>query len=379
MVQPILDEHCVGCHGGKNGMRAGLDLSGGWTEHFSISYENLVNRRTTQVTADLIAGIDCMNGTARWSAQIFGPRSHGSGAAPLAEILVSGHKGRIKNLTRTERDLLLAWIDSNGLYHGSWDYTENGCRIAAWPETKKALVNEMRSAGCMKCHDNGGKVLFENDWINLKDPHLSRILRSPLAKGAEGLGLGNCRNRKVDPARQRIRMFYTGGYVHHVLPLKNFTPGKFTAPDRSGETVVSFDSTQDKHYRAMLDIIVKGEKAALATPRVDMPGAQVIAGLCRRIMPVETPAQSPPLTVHTDQDGGIELSWPRSAETIGLSFDVYRHTEYDFEPRREFLLGTTTLFKHRDSQPPQGEYFYALVASSGDQKSKPTYATPMTP
>ena len=379
MVQPILDKHCVGCHGGEKGMRAGLDLSGGWTEHFSISYENLVNRRTTQVTADLIAGIDCMNGTARWSAQIFGPRSHGSGAAPLADILVSGHKGRIKSLTRTERDLLMAWIDTNGLYHGTWDHTENGCRITAWSETKKALVNEMRSAGCMKCHDNGGKVLFENDWINLKNPEFSRILRSPLAAGAQGRGLGHCRNRKVDPARQRIRMFYTGGYVHHVLSMENFKPREFTAPDRSGETVVSFASTQDKHYRAMLDIIVKGKKAALSTPRVDMPGAQVIAGLCRRILPVDTPEQSPPLTLHKHDDGAVELSWPRSAETIGLSFDLYRHTESNFEPRREFLVGTTTLFKHRDSQAPQGRQYYALVASSGDRRSKPVYAMTTAP
>ncbi|GAF89184.1 unnamed protein product, partial [marine sediment metagenome] len=41
MVQPLLDKHCVKCHGGEEGIAAGLDLSGGWTEHFSISYENL--------------------------------------------------------------------------------------------------------------------------------------------------------------------------------------------------------------------------------------------------------------------------------------------------------------------------------------------------
>ena len=65
-----------------------MDLSGGWTEHFNISYENLVNRRETQLIAYWIAGIDCMNGTAFWSSQLFPPRSHGSGAAPLAKLLV---------------------------------------------------------------------------------------------------------------------------------------------------------------------------------------------------------------------------------------------------------------------------------------------------
>ena len=85
MVQPIFDRHCVSCHGGKKGFANGLDLSAGWTEHFNISYQNLANRRNNQLTATLIAGIDCMNGTARWSAQRFAPKAHGSGKAPLAE------------------------------------------------------------------------------------------------------------------------------------------------------------------------------------------------------------------------------------------------------------------------------------------------------
>ena len=102
-----------------------------------------------------IAGIDCMNGTAHWSAQIFPPREHGSGAAPLAQLLVDGHGGRIPNLTRKERDLLMAWIDSNGLYHGTWDYNKNGCAITAWNSTRQALAAEMQSAGCAKCHSGG--------------------------------------------------------------------------------------------------------------------------------------------------------------------------------------------------------------------------------
>ena len=38
MVQPLLDKHCVSCHGGEKDIAAGMDLSGGWTEHFNISY-----------------------------------------------------------------------------------------------------------------------------------------------------------------------------------------------------------------------------------------------------------------------------------------------------------------------------------------------------
>ena len=54
----------IGCN-----LRAILVLSWKWKVWLQ-SYENLVNRRNSQLTANLIAGIDCMNGTARWSAQI---------------------------------------------------------------------------------------------------------------------------------------------------------------------------------------------------------------------------------------------------------------------------------------------------------------------
>ncbi len=285
MIQPILDRRCVRCHGGEEGIAGGLDLSGGWTEHFNISYENLVNRRNNQLTANLIAGIDCMNGTARWSVQIFKPRSHGSGAAPLAKLLVGGHDGRIDDLTRTERDLILAWIDTNGLYYGTWDYTENSCQLKAYNDARSALTEQMRSAGCMRCHENNDKFVFESDWINLKQPEMSRILRGPLVSSKEGWGLENCRDRKVAPGRQRIRMYYTGGYVHHVLPLESFKPQAYIRPDTVGDPLTTFLSTDNSHYQAMLDTIRKGRTAALATPRVDMPGATITAGLCKRMVP----------------------------------------------------------------------------------------------
>jgi hypothetical protein len=379
MVQPILDKHCVSCHGGEDGIAGGLDLSGGWTEHFSISYENLANRRNNQLTANLIAGIDCMNGTALWSAQIFKPRAHGSGAAPLAELLVGGHEGRIENLTRTERDLILAWIDTNGLYYGTWDYSENSCQLKAYNDVKNTLTKQMRSAGCMRCHENNGKFVFESDWINLKRPEMSRILRGPLAKGKEGWGLESCRDRKVAPGRQRVRMYYTGGYVHHVLPLDSFKPQEYIPPDTSGEPLMTFLSTDNSYYQAMLEIIHKGRKQALATPRVDMPGAKIHAGLCRQIVPIATPEAAPPLKVRTQKDGVVLLNWERSSQMIGLTFDLYRHDKPNFKPSKDYLINTTRLFKYEDMQAAEGKHYYALAASSGPRRSKLTYAMATVP
>ncbi|RIK83725.1 MAG: hypothetical protein DCC67_05615 [Planctomycetota bacterium] len=287
MIQPVWDRHCVSCHGGKEGIAAGLDLSGGWTEHFNISYENLVNRRQSQLTAYWIAGIDCMNGTAHWSTRIFPPRGHGSGAAPLAELLLAGHQGRIANLTRAERDLVLAWIDTNGLYYGTWDTTEHGYALPAWNAARQKLSAAMQTAGCGRCHAVGGPITrFEPDWINLQTPEQSRILRAPLAAGDSGLGLGLCRDRPVDSSRPRVRLLWNG-YAHAVLPLDQFPMQRIVAPDTSGATVASLSSPDDPHYQAMLGIIRAARDKATAAPRVDMPGAKVVVGECRTNVPTQ--------------------------------------------------------------------------------------------
>lgn len=374
MVQPILDKHCVRCHGGPEGIGGGLDLSGGWTEHFNISYENLANRRQTQLEAYWIAGIDCMNGTALWSAQLFPPRRHGSGAAPLAKLLVEGHEGRIPDLSRKERDLLLAWIDSNGLYHGTWDYNANGCAIRQWNAIKQALVARMAEAGCLKCHGPQGSILyFENDWINLKDPALSRILRAPLPPGAPGYGLGLCRNRPVDPRRQRIHLLWNG-YAHAVQPPEAFPRHPLVPPDPSGPPAITFASTDDPHYQAMLAIIRDARDQVLATPRIDMPGAERIAGQCRQFIPPPVPPAAPPLEARLGPDGVVELAWERSAGIIGLEAEVHRSDRPGFTPSEKTRLARTALGQHIDRAAPEGRHFYALVIVGPTGRSNPSYA-----
>ncbi|MGD0094222.1 MAG: LamG-like jellyroll fold domain-containing protein, partial [Planctomycetota bacterium] len=380
MVQPVLNKHCVSCHGGEKGFEGALDLTGGWTEHFSISYENLTSRRFTQLTAYLIAGIDCMNGTALWSAPIFAPRAHGSGAAPLAEILVSGHEGYIANLTRAERDLLLAWIDTNGLFHGTWDYAPAGCNLKPWPGIKNALAAEMGAAGCLGCHGDGKQAaVFEDDWFNLERPELSRILRAPLAKGAAGLGAGLCRDCKVDPLRKRVRMLWNG-YAHAVQPVEAYKAQPMPAPPHpEAKPVATFASVQDPHYQQMLQIIRDGRRQALAVPSVDMPGAKVVAGVCRQLVPLPLPDPLPALKIETDSEGVVRLAWERSARTIGLLAELHRGPAADFAPSRETLLTTTGLFEYSDAGAEPGTQHYALVLFAGEQHSAPQRAAVTVP
>ena len=374
MVQPVLDRHCVKCHGGEAGIAGRLDLSGGWTEYFSISYENLITRRRTQLTADLIAGIDSMNGTSYWSAMIFPPKAHGSGAAPLAKLLVAGHKGRIAKLPRAERDLLLAWIDTNGLYHGTWDYAVNGSAVRPWRGIVGALTAEMQAAGCMRCHGKGARpVRFENDWVNLRRPEFSRILRAPLGKGADGHGLGFCRDRKLDGAWKRLRIL-CGGYIHAALPLERFGAQPAAPGHDDGEPVVTFASTDDPHYRSMLAIIRRGRDQALAHPRTDMPGAKLTPGLSRQLVPVPLPDPPPSLAADMDAEGTVHLSWERSARTIALTAEVHRGGSGGFTPGEKTLIATTPRFEHADANAPIGRQHYALVLISGTERSAPIRA-----
>ena len=377
MVQPVLDERCVSCHGGEKGFGGGLDLAGGWTEHFNISYENLTSRRTTQLTAHLIAGIDCMNGTALWSVPVFAPRAHGSGAAPLAKILVDGHEGRLPDLSRRQRDLVMAWIDSNGLYHGTWDYSKHGCANQAWGGIKAALVREMQAAGCGRCHGEP-TAPFEDDWFNLERPELSRILRAPLAQGGQGLGASLCRDRQVDPRRQRVRMLWNG-YAHAVQPLEAFKPQTPSPAPADAAAVITFTSTADPHYQNMLEIIRQGRERALAAPRVDMPGAERVAGACRQLVPPPLPDPPPSLAASVDTDGVVHLAWERSARTIGLGAEVHRSAQADFTPDAETKIAATQLFEYGDADAAPGKHHYAVLLESRGECSKPVRADVTVP
>jgi len=379
MVQPVLNRHCVRCHGGEEGIAGGMDLSGGWTEHFNISYESLTNRCETQLTAYWIAGIDCMNGTALWSTQIFPARSHGSGAAPLADHIMSGHDRRIDEMTRAERDLLFAWIDTNGLYYGTWDRTASGCAIQNWGGMRQALTHQMQNAGCLECHGQNGQLLyFENDWVNLEHPQYSRLLRAPLTDHGAGHGLAWCRQRKVTPDRQRIRLLWNG-YAHAVQPVDAFARRERVLPDRAGEPVISFASVDDPHYQAMLRTIRDARESALAVARVDMPGAQLLAGDARLFCPPTLDDAALALHAQPDATGAVQLTWTRSANTIGLQFELHRGSAEQFAPSETTLVARTPLFSFIDSDAPPGMQHYAIVSIAGEQRGQPRYASVEVP
>jgi hypothetical protein len=269
-VQPVLDRRCVRCHGGAEDIASGVDLSGGWTWAFNLGYEALIKNTLTGF-------LNCENGSVR-TADLLPPRTHGSGAAPLAALLLDGHGGRLEGMPRSEVDLLMAWMDGNCNYYGTWDYTENAV-CEAIVALREPLLDGMEKAGCLRCH---GREIG-SDWVNLQDPRMSRLLRAPAARQPGGPGLGWCRDRKARPIRLPL-------VTQRNQPPDVFRPSREAPLDPGGRAVVSFESPDAPAFRSLLAILERGRAEALKKPRVDMPGAVVHPGRFRELPPLTPPA-----------------------------------------------------------------------------------------
>jgi hypothetical protein len=107
-VQPALDKHCVGCHGGKE-PKGRLDLAGVPTDKYSRSYDNFIGK-------GLISYRDCAYGQAHVEA--VPPLTHGSHRSKLTgQIRQDPCKA---NLTREEFIKIVTWIDANVPYYGTY-------------------------------------------------------------------------------------------------------------------------------------------------------------------------------------------------------------------------------------------------------------------
>jgi len=125
----------------------------------------------------------------------------------------------------------------------------------------------------------------------------------------------------------------------------------------------------------MLGIIRHARSEALAQPRVDMPGAEIIPGVCRMQARPAVPESPPPLAARLRSDYAVELFWPRGADTIGLEYEVHRGSAADFTPDESTRIGLTTAGRFFDVVPPLGPQHYALVVASDRQRSRPVFTT----
>ncbi|MBL7152104.1 MAG: PD40 domain-containing protein [Phycisphaerae bacterium] len=235
IVQPVLDKHCISCHSGPNPPKK-VDLSGDETDFFNVSYETLA--RQGQPGKNIYTKwIPTFNGQEE-NILIITPRSWGSPASKLADVVLAGHpdkngKPRL-NLSDKERRRIFTWIDLNVPYYGtslSNYYERTGCRQMIPADLENVLQNVARKR-CASCHkpDNKGAVQVPRKvWLRISNPELNNFLLAPLAKNAGGT-------------------------------------------QTCGTAV--FESTQDPDYQAILKTFEPLGKMLEKQPRMDMAGAK---------------------------------------------------------------------------------------------------------
>jgi hypothetical protein len=231
LVQPVLDEHCTGCHNPVDAPK-GIDLTGGKTDFFNVSYDVLARANQGPLGSPYVSWIPTYNGQEQ-NILRFHPKAWGSHQSVLAEVVLSGHpdeEGKPKiELDDASRRRILAWIDLNVPYYGSSEtaYPEMiGCR-RIYPGDLDKVLAEVGARRCAACHKEG--KIPRREWTRVTEPQLNPFLVAPLAKAAGG-------------------------------------------SERCGQPV--FPSTDDPDYQAILAALQPAEAMLAATPRIDMPGGQ---------------------------------------------------------------------------------------------------------
>jgi len=107
VVQPVLDRHCLCCHGGER-TEADLDLSGRPQDGFTRSYVSLCRDKK------LVPRFEMRN-----QIQVTPPGGTiGARGSRLMSLLRAGHEGI--ELSAAELRRLVAWIDLNGVFYGAY-------------------------------------------------------------------------------------------------------------------------------------------------------------------------------------------------------------------------------------------------------------------
>lgn len=256
-IQPILDRHCVDCHGYKKTARGGpyagrVVLSGDRGPMFSHAYFTMTVKRL-------------FHDNRNEPKSNHPPRSLGSAASRILTMLDGSHYG--VKASEHDKKMLRLWIDVGAPYPGT--YAALGCGSIGgyfenqptntdvdWPTTKAgAEVIRRRCASCHQGNDVLPQSLSDERGVsfwrfriddprlklsrhivfNLTQPEHSLLLLAPLAEPAGGLGL--CRTAQGAPA------------------------AVFPNPD-------------DPDYQTLLAMVAAGQKNLATIKRFDMPGFQ---------------------------------------------------------------------------------------------------------
>ncbi len=209
VVQPVLDRHCVRCHGGPK-PEGRLDLSGDRTRGFSQSYDQILEKelidftpRFRQADHDNEAPLTRYSMVSRLNRYLDDP-DHSGSEVPFEDKL------RVN-----------IWINSNAPYYGA-NLTLRADRSRnVWTalQQEEAELKALYKKRCTSCHtaDFQEQQLARKPkrWVmdtwsheNLTHPGWSAMLQAPLAEAAGGWGLCGKENPvfedKQDPVYVRM-------------------------------------------------------------------------------------------------------------------------------------------------------------------------------
>ena len=109
LVQQMLDEKCVSCHGHQE-PAGGVQLTGDAQGAFSTSYLAL---------APLVPFSQWNGEPAKNLEPVTGPNQFGARASKLTQLLLDGHEGVV--LDERQWDQLITWMDANALFYGTFN------------------------------------------------------------------------------------------------------------------------------------------------------------------------------------------------------------------------------------------------------------------
>ena len=262
IVQPIWNKYCIECHHPHDAPK-GIDLTGGYTDYFNVSYEVLASEKQGANGSPYVSWIPTYNGQEQNILQIT-PKHWGSYNSHLVDLIRTGHPDeqgeRRFDMDDESRRKVYAWIDLNVPYYASSETSHPealGCR-RIYPPTLDAVLNEVSSRRCTECHDKGNierrnwthrtqnqfqypqenveGTVPRRPWVRISEPELNPFLLAPLAQSAGGT-------------------------------------------EQCGRVV--FADRDDPDYRKILETFAPVLESLERVPRIDMPGGRPATLVCR--------------------------------------------------------------------------------------------------
>ncbi|MGB2823715.1 MAG: hypothetical protein WBF17_22225, partial [Phycisphaerae bacterium] len=168
-VQPVLDRHCIKCHGLKK-TEGGMNLLGTPSGTYSTSYDSIMKRgglvKIAQRNSESVPSR---------------PKDYFAHAGKLVQVLREKHKDRVR-LDRESFQRIVDWLDLNAQYYG--DYSFN--RAERQPPDR-AGEEALRERIRLRFGEELAGEPFAG-LVNVALPSESRILKAPLAAKAGGWG-----------------------------------------------------------------------------------------------------------------------------------------------------------------------------------------------